>query len=138
MLRITLAIPLIAATAIVAAISAHGDESAAKQGAVTPLMTRPLAGIAGKEVSMVSVTYPPGGASTPHRHNANVLVYVLEGSVVMQVAGSEPVTLSEGQTFYESPVDVHSVSKNASDEKPAKILAILIKDEGAPATVPAQ
>ena len=138
MYRIILALPLLAVTGLVAAISAHGDEAAAKPGAATPLVTRPLAGIEGKEVSMVSVTYPPGGASTPHRHNANVLVYVLEGSVVMQVAGSEPVTLSEGQTFYESPTDVHSVSKNASDEKPAKILAILIKDEGAPATVPVQ
>jgi quercetin dioxygenase-like cupin family protein len=94
-----------------------------------------LAGIEGKEVSMVTVTYPPGGASAPHRHNANVFVYVLEGSIVMQVAGSAPVTLSEGQTFYEAPTDVHSVSRNASDTKPAKILAILIKDKGAPATV---
>src|SRR5262245_30495247 len=102
MLRCILAIPLIAATALVAAIAAHADEPAATQGTVTPLLARSLAGIEGKEVTMVSVTYPPGGGSSPHRHNANVFVYVLEGAVVMQVAGAAPVTLSEGQTFYEA------------------------------------
>jgi len=117
---------------------ANGAEGTSTGGAVTPLLMQSLAGIEGKEVSMVTVTYPPGGASAAHRHNANVFVYVLEGSVVMQVAGAAPVTLSEGQTFYEAPTDVHSVSRNASDTKPAKILAILIKDKGAPATVPVQ
>jgi len=135
MLRIILAIPLIE---LVAAFPARGDEHAPTQGNVTPLLTQPLAGIEGKEVSMVSVTYPPGGASAAHRHNADVFVYVLEGSVVMQVDGAEPVTLAAGQTFHESPTDVHRVSRNASDTQPAKILAILVKNEGAPATVPVQ
>jgi quercetin dioxygenase-like cupin family protein len=138
MFRIVLAIPLIAVMALAAGFAAHGDERAASQGSVTPLLTQPLAGIEGKEVSMVSVTYPPGGASAAHRHNADVFVYVLEGSVVMQVDGGEPVTLTAGQTFHESPADVHRVSKNASDTQPAKILAILVKDAGAPATVPVE
>ena len=79
----------------------------------------------------------PGVASAAHRHNANTFVYVLEGSVVMQVAGGPEVTLTAGQTFYESPSDIHTVSRNASDSKSAKILVLLVKDVGAPVTLPA-
>lgn len=86
---------------------------------------------------MVVVEYPPGVASSPHRHNAFTFVYVLEGSVTMQVKGGAAVTLGPGETFYESPDDIHSVSKNASDTKPAKILVFFVKDKGAPASVPA-
>jgi quercetin dioxygenase-like cupin family protein len=103
----------------------------------TPLLTKPLAGIAGKEGVMLTVEYPPGVASAPHRHNANTFVYVLEGSVVMQVAGGQEMTLTVGDTFYESPSDIHSVSRNASDTRPAKILVVFVKDVGAPATAPA-
>jgi quercetin dioxygenase-like cupin family protein len=138
MFRITLPIRLIAMTALLAGAAAHADAPSAAQGNVTPLLSQPLAGIEGKEVTMVSVTYPPGGASAPHRHNADVFVYVLEGSVVMQVDGGQPVTLNAGQTFHESPTDVHRVSKNASATQSAKILAILVKNSGAPATVPVE
>jgi quercetin dioxygenase-like cupin family protein len=110
--------------------------AAAADAKVTPLVTKPLAGIDGKEGLMLIVEYPPGVASAAHRHNANTFVYVLEGSVVMQVAGGPEMTLTAGQTFYESPSDVHSVSRNASDSKPAKILVVLVKDVGAPVTVP--
>jgi quercetin dioxygenase-like cupin family protein len=104
----------------------------------TPLLTKPLAGIEGKEGVMITVEYPPGVASAPHRHNANTFVYVLEGSVVMQVAGGEEVTLTAGQTFYESPSDVHTVSRNASDSLPARLLVVFVKDVGAPASTPAR
>ena len=100
------------------------------------ILKQALAGIEGKEVLMATVTYPPGGATPAHRHDANTFVYVLEGSVVMQVAGGKPVTLTAGQTFYESPTDIHAVSRNASSTEPAKILAVLVKDVGKPATVP--
>lgn len=113
--------------------SAHAAEPAP---VVAPVLQHALAGIEGKEVQMVTVTYPPGTASAAHRHDANVFVYVLEGSVVMQVAGGKAMTLTAGQTFYESPTDIHSVSRNASDTQPAKILAVLVKDVGKPATVP--
>jgi quercetin dioxygenase-like cupin family protein len=103
----------------------------------TPLLTKPLVGVDGKEGVMVTVEYPPGVASAAHRHNANTFVYVLEGAVVMQVAGGPEVTLTAGQTFYESPADIHTVSRNASDTKAAKILVMFVKDAGAPATVPA-
>jgi quercetin dioxygenase-like cupin family protein len=110
----------------------------AQDARVTPLLTKDLAGIAGKEGSMVTVEYAPGASSAIHRHNANTFVYVLEGSVVMQVKGGNPVTLGPGQTFYESPDDIHSVSKNASATKPAKFLVFFVKEKGAPGTVPAK
>ena len=105
---------------------------------VTPLMTKDLTGIAGKEGTMVTVEYPPGASSSEHRHNAHTFVYVLEGAVVMQVKGGKEVTLGPGQTFYESPEDIHTVSKNASNTKPAKFLVFFVKDKGAPPTVPAK
>ena len=104
---------------------------------VNPLMAQDLAGLAGKEGMMLTVEYEPGASSTKHRHNAHVFVYVLEGSVVMQVESGKPVTLLPGQTFYESPDDIHSISKNASDSKPAKFLVFIVKDKGAPPLVPA-
>jgi quercetin dioxygenase-like cupin family protein len=111
----------------------------AAQGArATPLLTQELTGIPGKEAAMVTVEYPPGAASAEHRHNAHVFVYVLEGSVVMQVKGGNPVTLGPGQTFYESPEDVHTVSRNASATKPAKFVVFFVKDKGAPLTAPAK
>jgi len=110
----------------------------AQDAKVTPLITKDLAGIAGKEATMVTVEYPPGGSSTEHRHNAHTFVYVLEGSVVMQVKGGPAVTLGPGQTFYESPEDVHTVSKNASTTKPAKFLVFFVKEKGAPAVAPAK
>lgn len=99
----------------------------------TPLFTKPLIGMEGKEVAMLTVEYPPGGASAQHRHDANTFVYVLEGTVEMQVAGGELMKLTAGQTFYESPSDVHSVSRNASATEPAKFLVFFVRDTAAPA-----
>jgi quercetin dioxygenase-like cupin family protein len=101
-------------------------------------MTKELVGIPGKEGLMVTVEYPPGGSSAEHRHNAHTFVYVLEGSVVMQIKGGKEVTLGPGQTFYESPEDVHTVSRNASNTQPAKFIVFFVKEKGAPATVPAR
>jgi len=110
---------------------------AAQQPHVEMLMSKDLTDISsGKEVSMITVEFPPGGADPVHRHNARGFVYVLEGSVVMQVKGGKEVTLKPGQTFYEGPGDVHVVGRNASKTMPAKILAILVKDKGAPLLVP--
>jgi quercetin dioxygenase-like cupin family protein len=98
------------------------------------LLIKDLVGLAGKEVLMSTVTYPPGGASPPHRHDAQVFVYVLEGELIMQVQGGPKVTLKPGETFYESPTDVHAVSANASQTRPATFLVFIIKDKGAPTT----
>jgi quercetin dioxygenase-like cupin family protein len=102
-----------------------------------PLMQQALTGIPGKEGLMLEVKIPPGGASPPHRHDADVFVYVLEGSVIMQVAGGEPKTLGVGQTFYENPDDVHVRSENASKTEPARLLVFFVKAAGAPPTRPA-
>lgn len=94
---------------------------------VASLMSRDLIGAPDMEVLMITVTYLPGGASVPHRHDAQVFVYVLEGELTMQVRGSAPVTVRPGQTFYEGPDDVHLVSANASRSAPAKILVFMVK-----------
>jgi quercetin dioxygenase-like cupin family protein len=105
---------------------------------VTTLFSRDLSDISGKEGTMLIVEYPPGGADPVHRHNANAFVYVLEGSVIMQVKGSEPVTLHPGQTFYEGPDDIHVVGRNASKTEPAKFLVVFVKNKGAPILTPVQ
>jgi len=69
---------------------------------------------------MLTVEYPPGGADPVHRHDAHAFVYVLEGSIVMQVKGGAEVTLKPGQTFDEGPHDVHTIGRDASTTQPAK------------------
>ena len=115
-----------------AAPAAAAASKASQDAIVKQLMTKDLAAAAGKEVLMVTVEYLAGGASLPHRHNAQVFVYVLEGKVRMQVQGSAAVTLGPGETFYESPDDIHAISANASRTKSARILVFIIKDKGAP------
>lgn len=117
---------------------AMAAEAPASSGTVQVLFSTPLTGIPGKEGVVLTVEYPPGGTSAAHRHNAHTFVYVLEGSVVMAVAGGPEKTLVAGQTFYENPDDIHTVSRNASATAPAKILVFFVKDEGAPSTLPAQ
>ncbi len=109
----------------------------APQATVTSLMSKDLTELPGKEVLMITVDYPPGAIDPIHRHNAHAFVYVLEGSIVMQVKGGKEVTLAPGQTFYEGPDDVHVVGRNASSTKPAKFVVFFIKDKGAPVLVPA-
>ncbi|HKV35315.1 MAG TPA: cupin domain-containing protein [Pyrinomonadaceae bacterium] len=108
------------------------------QATVKELMSKDLPELPGKEVLMITVDYPPGAADPIHRHNARAFVYVLDGSIVMQVKGEKEVTLKPGETFYEGPEDVHIVGRNASTTKPAKFLVFFIKDKGAPVLVPAQ
>src|SRR5262249_46383782 len=115
-----------------------GTLMAAPQPEVTSLMSKDLPAFPGKEAVMITVEYPPGGADPVHRHNAYAFVYVLEGSVVMQVKGGKETTLTPGQTFYEGPDDVHVVGRNASDTKPAKFLVLLVKNKGAPVLVPVE
>ena len=110
----------------------------AQEPKVTSLMSKDLPEQPGKEVLMITVEHAPGGSSPSHRHDAHAVVYVLEGSVVMQLKGGQQVTLTEGQTFYEGPNDVHVVDRNASSTKPAKFLVFIIKAKGAPVLVPAE
>ena len=108
----------------------------AQEAKVTSLMSKDLTETPGREVSMITVDYPPGSTDPIHRHNAHALVYVLEGSIVMQVKGGKEITLTPGQTFYEGPDDVHVVGRNASSTKPAKFLVFLVKHKDAPVLVP--
>lgn len=108
----------------------------AKDAKVTSLMSKTLSDIPGKELLMITVEYPPGNSDPVHRHNAQALVYVLEGSIVMGVNGEKPVTLTAGQTFYEGPNDIHTVGRNASETIPAKLLVVLLKDKDAPVLIP--
>lgn len=103
---------------------------------VTPLISRDLTGIPGKEAVMMTVEYLPGGASRPHRHDAHVFVYVLEGALLMQVDGQAAETLTPGQTFYENPQDVHRVSANASATEPVRFLVFIVKDKSSAVTRP--
>jgi len=107
----------------------------AQEPNVTPLMSKDLKEFSGKEGLMMTVEYPPGGADPVHVHNAYAFVYVLEGSVVMQVKGGKEVTLMPRETFYEGPDDVHVVGRNASSTKPAKFVVFLVKDKDAPALI---
>jgi quercetin dioxygenase-like cupin family protein len=108
----------------------------AQEGKVTSLVSKDLKEFSGKEGLMITVEYAPGGSDPIHRHNAHAFVYVLEGSVVMQVKGGKEVTLTPGETFYEGPNDVHLVSRNASNTNPAKFVVFFVKDKGAPVLLP--
>jgi len=125
-------------TALALWLSLAGGTLVAQNSPVRALMSKDLAGVPGRELTMIAVEYPPGEADPVHTHHAQALVYVLEGSIVMQVKGGTPVTLSPGQTFYEGPDDVHIVGRNASNSKPAKFVVFLVKDKGAPILTPVQ
>jgi quercetin dioxygenase-like cupin family protein len=119
-----------------AAASAQPVAPAAPEAKVTPLFSKDLKDFPGKEGLMITVEYPPGSVDPVHRHNAHAFLYVLEGSIVMQVKGGKEVTLKPGDTFYEGPDDVHTVGRNASNTEPAKFVVFFIKDKGAPVLVP--
>jgi quercetin dioxygenase-like cupin family protein len=129
MKRVTLPLALLLLCSITGTLRAQQIE-------VSTLMSKQLPDIRGKEVTVITVDFPPGAADPVHRHNAHGFIYVLEGSVVMQVRGGSEVTLTRGQTFYEGPRDVHTVGRNASDTEPAKLLVFLLKDRGAPLVLP--
>ena len=114
------------------------DANALDEDTVTSLMSQALTDMPGKEGLVITVEYPPGGSDPIHRHHAHAFVYVLEGAIVMQLQGGQPVTLTPGQTFYEGPNDVHIVGRNASSTQPAKFLVFLVKAQGAPVLVPVQ
>ena len=103
---------------------------------VTQLFSKDLPDFPGKEGLMIAVEYPPGASDPIHRHNADAFLYVLEGSIIMQVKGGKEVTLTPGQTFYEGPKDIHVIGRNASKTKPARFIVFLVKDKGAPVLMP--
>jgi quercetin dioxygenase-like cupin family protein len=103
---------------------------------VTPLMLKQLTDMPGKEALVITVDFAPGAEDPVHRHDAHAFVYVLEGTIVMQLKGAPSATLTAGQVFYEGPSDVHIVGRNPSDTQPAKILVVLVKNQGVEAVLP--
>ena len=139
--KVILALACLASVALVAGDAKVTQGAKATQEAeakVAPLLSKDLTNLPGKEGVMITVEYPPGASDPIHRHNANAFVYVLEGTIVMQVRGGKEMTLTPGQTFYEGPDDIHIVGRNASKTKPAKFVVFLVKDKGAPILVPAK
>ena len=131
-----LSVLLLASSSLLVSDSAHAQAGKATQaGTVTRLMTKDLPDVAGKEGMIETVDFAPGEASKPHRHNADLFVYVLEGSIITQLKGGSPQTVRAGDVFYESPTDVHSASRNASKTEPAKLLVFYVKAKGTPPTV---
>jgi quercetin dioxygenase-like cupin family protein len=140
-IRTSKASALIVCTLIAAAFgvgSAMAATAEPVEAKLTELMSKDLTNLPGKEGLMLLIEYPPGSKDPIHRHNAHGFIYVLEGSIVMQVRGGKEVTLTPGQTFYEGPEDVHVVGRNASQTKPAKFVVFFVKDKGAPVLVPAK
>jgi len=127
---------LIAAAVVVSLAMAATTEP--KEAKLTELMSKDLTNLPGKEGLMLLIEYPPGSKDPIHRHNAHGFIYVLEGSIVMQVRGGKEVTLTAGQTFYEGPEDVHVIGRNASQTEPAKFVVFFVKDKGAPVLVPSK
>lgn len=120
----------------VAAAPKEASKEEPKEAKVTPLSTKDLPNLPGKEGLTLLVEYPPGSSDPVHRHNANAFVYVLEGEIVMQVRGGKETSVKAGQTFYEGPDDIHVIGRNASQTKPAKFIVFMVKDKGAPVVVP--
>ncbi|HEX4984566.1 MAG TPA: cupin domain-containing protein [Burkholderiales bacterium] len=131
---------VLAVAAGLAAGASFADEHKHDGGGVkvTPKLAVDLADLPGKEGMMLTVEFPPGHVSEAHRHEAHTFVYVLEGSIDMQVAGGELKHLRAGDTFYENPTDIHTVATNTSKTKPAKILVVFVKNKGAPPVMPAR
>jgi quercetin dioxygenase-like cupin family protein len=122
----------LAAVAWLLSLGLVSNASTVQKTTISPLLTTALSHDESKELSLITVEYPPGGSTPAHTHHAQALLYVLEGSIVMQVRGGASVTLSPGQTWYEGPDDVHVVSRNASSSRPAKYVVFMVKDKGAP------
>ncbi|KFI22893.1 cupin domain-containing protein [Nitrosococcus oceani] len=89
-----------------------------------------------QEVVMLTVELQPGETSSPHKHNAHTFVYTLEGNIMMQVKGKKEKVLNPGDTFYETPDEIHTVMKNMSNIKEGKLLVFFIKTKGDPISVP--
>jgi quercetin dioxygenase-like cupin family protein len=120
------------------ALALAGGTLAAQDITVRSLLSKDLDGAPGRELSLITVEYPPGGSDPVHTHDAQAVVYVLEGSIVMQVKGGAPVTLNPGETFYEGPDDVHIVGRNASRTAPARFVVFLVKHKNKPILTPVQ
>ena len=129
---------------LVLALLALMTASIAEAAEITPLMSKDLSDIPGREVLMITIQKAPGVSEPIHqlfstlhlRNYAHGFIYVLEGSMKMQVGNGKEVTLTQGQTWYEGPHDVHSIARNASVTEPVRFLVLLVRDKSASVVVP--
>jgi quercetin dioxygenase-like cupin family protein len=113
------------------------DRPGAGQGDSVELITsHALPNVPGKRVTIVRVSYTPGGFSAPHRHSGTVTAYVTKGEIRSQLGGGPVETFTVGQSFFEPPGSTHLVSANASNVEPAELVAVFVADEGAQLTMP--
>ena len=117
-----------------------GQTAAQEQLKRTNLMTQDLPPMDGQNlvVTVQELEYVPGGSSDAHRHYGCTFVYVLEGALVAKLDDGEEKTYTAGQMFYEQPLHLHAVSRNASQTEPVKFLVFRAIEKGKPATVPAK
>ncbi|TMI37761.1 MAG: cupin domain-containing protein [Betaproteobacteria bacterium] len=125
---------LVAIVLIASLPGAAAAQSAPPRSVGKDLMMKDLTGLAGKQAVVRANEYPPGTSNPPHRHNAHVFLHLLERQLLVPVKGGQPVTMKPGDTYYESPADIHVVSRNPSASVTAKALVFMVKDIGAPAT----
>jgi quercetin dioxygenase-like cupin family protein len=123
-------------TALAGATLVMGQATALAEDSASVLMKQSLGDVAGKEATVLTVDYAPGAASEPHIHPGSVFAYVLEGTVVTQLEGEQPMTYTKGQSWYELPKKPHMVSRNASVTEPAKLLVLLLSQKGEALKVP--
>ncbi|MCA1360560.1 MULTISPECIES: cupin domain-containing protein [unclassified Bradyrhizobium] len=101
---------------------------------VEPIGSYALPNVPGKRVTIVRVSYGPGGFSRPHRHSGSVTAYITKGEIRSQLGGGPVETFGVGQSFFEPPGSTHLVSANASMTEPAELIAVFVADEGAQLT----
>jgi quercetin dioxygenase-like cupin family protein len=135
-LAIGKALPLTmdAASAIVAPLCAVASSSGSPLDRVDVVSSYPLANIPGKRVTVVRVSYGPGGFTPPHRHAGTVTAYITKGEIRSQLGGGPLEIFTVGQSFFEPPGSTHMVSANASTTEPAELIAVFVADEGAQLT----
>jgi quercetin dioxygenase-like cupin family protein len=131
---------LAGASVMLLALAGHvpvlaGEDAPSSQ--VSGIINQPLStDLEAWSVKVVNVVYPPGGASQPHRHPAEIFAYVESGAVVAQIEDGEEITYTAGQLYYEPPMVLHRVSRNASATEPAKVVAFVLIEDGKPVVIP--
>jgi quercetin dioxygenase-like cupin family protein len=101
---------------------------------VEVIASHALPNVAGKRVTIVRVSYGPGGFTPAHRHAGSVTAYITKGEIRSQLGGGPLETFGVGQSFFEPPGSTHLVSANASNAEPAELIAVFVAEEGAQLT----
>jgi quercetin dioxygenase-like cupin family protein len=123
-----------AISSAVAPLCATSNAEGSGLDKVELITSHALPNVPGKRVTIVRVSYGPGGFTRPHRHAGTVTAYVTKGEIRSQLGGGPVDTFGVGQSFFEPPGSTHLVSANASVTEPAELIAVFVADEGAQLT----